>query len=621
MKHAVFKTITSRIPIFGGEGNSATLHSSRERHPQIVICASLFFLKFLLFDLLWCIPTTFSSFSYPTTYISKIFLSLCLAAPLALRMPKATVIALAAATDLWLVANLLYFRTYFTVIPAESYLLIGNLRDFTDSVVASLRWYDVIFPLTTAAMPYVLRTTARRPSHRWLVRYFSATAAAALSLLLLTLPAGGFRKSYAGMLVHRQMSATPTYSIFGTLIYNALDETPKMTPSRIAEIDEFIDGNRPDILVDAPVPHDIAVLILESFESWVLERSVEGKELTPNLNRLLREKRTLYAPHVQSQVKGGRSIDAQLLITAGLLPIDDGCFSARYPYSTYKTIVHALRESRPDTRAYAFTPDKATTWNQMIVARQFGFDRLFDRSEFSRDELTGHGNHKRIADAPFLAECMDKLETLAAEKDCPRYIQCITFSGHTPFVIPEHLRRISFSNAVPQLMADYMTAANYTDSAIGAFIERLRNHPQFRDAVIVITGDHEGLASDRAALAKSDAGRGIVSENCFTPLIVLNSPVAMRYEAVMGQADIHPTLLDLFGLGNRRWRGVGHSILQPDAPHAAIDSTGETVGNPEDSNTVQRLREAWRISDVIIRGDYFAAKNGKGAKNSGKTRE
>lgn len=523
-------------------------------------------------------------------------------------MPKATVITLAVAVDLWLVANLLYFRTYYTAIPAESYLLIDNLRDFTDSVAASLRWYDALFPLTTAAKTYILLTCEPRPSRRWIIRYFSAAATAAFCLILLTLPAGGFRKSYANMLVHRQMSATPTYSILGTLIYNALDKTPDMTPALIAEIDEFIDNSRPATLVDAPIPHDIVVLILESFESWALERSVEGKELTPSLNRMLREERTLYAPHVQAQVKGGRSIDAQLLITAGLLPIDDGCFSARYPYSTYETLVHALLENSPDVCAYAFTPDKATTWNQMIVARQFGFDRLFDRREFSRDELTGHGNHKRIADAPFLAECMDKLESIADEEDCPHYIQCITFSGHTPFVIPEHLRRIAFSSAVPRLMADYMTAANYTDSAVGSFVERLRNHPQFRNALIVITGDHEGLASNRAVLTKSDAGCGVVCENCFTPLIVLNSPVKMRYEAILGQADIYPTLLDLFGLGDRRWRGVGHSILQPDAPHAAVDSSGNTIGQPDNPYAMQRLREAWRISDVIIRGDYFAAK-------------
>lgn len=64
----------------------------------------------------------------------------------------------------------------------------------------------------------------------------------------------------------------------------------------------------------------VVVIFVESLESWVLERSVEGQELTPCLNRLLHEERTLCAPQVVTQVKGGRSIDAQLLVTAGLPP-------------------------------------------------------------------------------------------------------------------------------------------------------------------------------------------------------------------------------------------------------------------------------------------------------------
>lgn len=65
--------------------------------------------------------------------------------------------------------------------------------------------------------------------------------------------------------------------------------------------------------------------------------------------------------------------------------------------------------------------------------------------------------------------------------------------------------------------------------------------------MIVITGDHEGLASERPALASSAAGRGLVSEGRFTPLIVVNAPAAMRCTDTVGQIDIYPTLLDCWG--------------------------------------------------------------------------
>lgn len=68
--------------------------------------------------------------------------------------------------------------------------------------------------------------------------------------------------------------------------------------------------------------------------------------------------------------------------------------------------------------------------------------------------------------------------------------------------------------------------------------------------MVVITGDHEGLADHRKELCHTKAGKGIISEDEFTPFIVLNSPVPMHYLKVMGQIDIYPTLLNLLGLEN-----------------------------------------------------------------------
>lgn len=536
------------------------------RNRLIQLFCLLFFLKFLLFDLLWCLDTTFSSFSYPIAYLSKSILALLLTLPLVLRAPRWVEAVVALATDLFLVANLLYFRTYYTAIPLESYALAGNLRDFTASVTESLRWPDLLFPLSTAAALLAARRMPQpRLPRRGLVRYANALLLSSLLTAALLVGKGGFRRSYEAMLVHRQLSATTTYSLFGTLLYEALRERVEFTPELAGEVERWLAAGRPaadaeeaaeelsaggdsaageeadalrtGALADAPhaahpdtglKPHSAAqpgtdssigpdahspaplaarssahpatqpqafpddrrrvvVIFVESLESWVLERSVEGQELTPCLNRLLHEERTLYAPQVVTQVKGGRSIDAQLLVTAGLLPLENGCWSALCPHTAYPLLVKAFRQRHPGARALLITPDKEIVWNQMIV----------------------------------------------------------------------------------------------------------------------ITGDHEGLASERPALASSAAGRGLVSEGRFTPLIVVNAPAAMRCTDTVGQIDIYPTLLDLLGLDDYHWYGLGRSLLRADAPRAAVDPRLERVGAAVDSTTEQHLRQAWSLSDRIIRSDYF----------------
>lgn len=87
-------------------------------------------------------------------------------------------------------------------------------------------------------------------------------------------------------------------------------------------------------------------------------------------------------------------------------------------------------------------------------------------------------------------------------------MQLVTYSGHAPFKLPEELKEIHFSPAIPQKMNDYMTTARYTDKAIGKFVEYLKTLPQYDETLIVITGDHEGLATYREELCNAPGWQG-----------------------------------------------------------------------------------------------------------------
>ena len=118
--------------------------------------------KMLYFDFIWALGTTFSGFQFPLGYVTKIGLASLLMLPLLWARRRWYVITICVLIDLWLVANLMYFRTYFTIIPASSYGLVGNLADFTDSVWESLRWADLGFPATTAILIIAIAKTDLR---------------------------------------------------------------------------------------------------------------------------------------------------------------------------------------------------------------------------------------------------------------------------------------------------------------------------------------------------------------------------------------------------------------------------------------------------------------------------
>lgn len=574
-----------------------------------IIFAVGIFLTFVAFDVIWCMDTTFASFSFFETYATKIIATLALAGVYALMRCRWAQIVVMALLDVLLVANLMYFRTYYSAIPASSYLEAGNLADFKASVTDSLRWADIVLPLitiATAVMAFRYKTTKRQPLTAVLKWWAAPLAGFALLLTGVNLCKGGFHKSLRSVRQSAYLCSAdaPIFSVFGCIWYDITDAAEPITPEKQAEIERWLASQPKHQPADSVTEKrsNLLIVFAESLESWVLEKKVDGKEITPCLNRLLKEKSTLYAPNVLTQVKGGRSIDAQLMICSGLLPLMSGTYSSLYYDNTFYTLQKAMRGLK-HSRSYLLTIDKVSTWNQGAVARSFGTDTIISYHDFKMTEA--FGTHKRIGDASFFQQCREKIERGEVWKPGESvYMQFVTYSGHAPFKLPDHLRTITFPASIPEKAADYMTTAHYTDKAIGDFVAYLKTLPQYKETIVVIVGDHEGLASYRQELVGNPACRGLVSDKQLTPFIVLNSPVGMRYDKFMGQIDIYPTLLNLMQLDAYRWHGLGQSILDPRKQGVAVGSVMNVEGTGSDKE-VERLKEAHTVSDYMLRYDWL----------------
>ncbi|MDR1524958.1 MAG: LTA synthase family protein [Tannerella sp.] len=623
------------------------------------MCLLLFLLllfKVLWFDFSWCVISTFRPFSYAELYVFGILFAAVFLMPFVLFRKTVIVWIVDVMLGFLFVSNLIYFRTYYTAIPLSSYGLAANMLDFTSSVYESLRWEDIMYPLSTLAAAFFCRRrrAAETPPaasgrlaafgrYMLLVMIFVSLAA------VLLLVKGGFKKSYELLQdSYTHTCGTPLYTIAGSLYYDYIRDKEVYTPETGRHIDGWLErhlasGRRSDakclqleastFLPDGcAVPErplmperrmNCIIILAESLESWVLERTVEGQEIMPRMNRLLRDSTTLYAPNVLSQVKGGRSIDAQLMINTGLLPVDIGVYSLKYSQSFFPSLAKALEEKYGEVYACTLTADKPFVWNQSVIAPAFGYDSLVSKNHFMQDEKVGPHYRHQLGDVSLLRQCAGKINDGRVWKDGANLLQIVTYSGHFPFVLPDDLKEVHFSGDIPLRMRDYMTVANYTDRALGSFVEAIRSVPGFDNTLIVITGDHEGLADMRDNLCRDKAGQGIVSDAPFVPFIVLNVPPALRsamqdafdlsgagirYKKVMGQVDIYPTLLDLLELTDYTWRGMGRSILDPAKKGIAVNAHNAVYGDTTDVSGIQHLKEAWKVSDEIIRYDYFRHK-------------
>ena len=574
--------------------------------PVTKIFTNVWFFKFILFDIIWCLQTTFTPFSSAALYCNTILVTLVLALPYVLLRRRWLQIVMMLGLDGLLISNLMYSRTYNSVIPLESYLLAGNLSDFMASVVDSMRWIDLLFPISTLVAGLWVRRYAPEARLAWrrVVHYMAIIIAVGAICGLLLVPKGGFSKTIDDMQSANYYSCvTPEYTFFGSLLYDAMHTDAPCTPQIQEEVKTWfaLQPNYVPLSDSISERKNLVVVLCESLESWVIGLRMEGKEITPNLNRAIADTQTLYAPNTLTQVKGGRSIDCQLLLNAGLLPLRSGCYAMKYTGNNYHTLTKAMA-STYNSRSYLLTVDKPVTWNQAQVAKAFGIDTLLSKDSWQLDEKVG--SRKKLGDVSFMRQAVEKMKTEQIWKRGEHvYLQFVTYSGHNPFILPDNLKRIQLKGNYPRKMLDYMTMANYTDHAIGILLQYLKSRPDWHETMVVIVGDHEGLAADRADIRRSAEGRRVVSAIQFTPFIVLNSPVTMRYDGILGQVDMYPTILNLMHLDNYYWRGMGQSILDKRKVAVAVGSQMNIEGDVSHASKVEinRLTQAHTIADWVIR--------------------
>lgn len=569
----------------------------------------------LLFDLFWMFQTTFRAFGYlpfwPILFLNATIMTL----PSLFSRNGIWNLFVLLIADTLFISNLMYCNTYYNAIPLQSYFIAGNLSDFGASVADSFRWYYVFLPILSL-LAFIIYSLLKfrnciKPS---LLPYSGLILVLFLLTWVADLPFGG---SFAriGMMkdnAYEASSVSTVYSIPGFLAYDLHKSTMGITQKEEKEVGEWLKFHRQlteKLSEDSTCQNfqnrkNLILILCESLESWPIGKIVEGKEITPELNRLIADSATFFAPNVVSQVGPGRSIDGQLLILAGMLPMKNNVYAYETEGNQFYTLPKALKMR--GTHSYLISCDKPYVWNQTRVARAFGIDTLIQAADFYNDEPVG--GHKRLSDGGLMKQSIEKMRKgeLWPEGE-PGFLIWVTYSGHNPFKLPDKLRRISFEGDYPEIIRNYMTTANYTDHAIGMLIDYLRSRSDWEETMVVITGDHEGLASYRNEAIQNPATANIVDPGQHTPLIIINSPLAERYEGEMGEVDIYSTLLDLMKLSDYEWKGMGLSVVNPGFPGVAIGSTGNIEGNINEvpAEILDHLVKARDISDIILRFDLL----------------
>ena len=173
----------------------------------------------------------------------------------------------------------------------------------------------------------------------------------------------------------------------------------------------------------------------------------------------------------------------------------------------------------------------------------------------------------------------------------PFFMTLMTISMHIPFKeeawpLPDDLKK---AEGLTQMEKDYANMCRNTDRWIGTFLKSLPENT----IVFIASDHHQDIASSRSADPRAF-------------FMAVNSGRTERISRTVGQANLFPATLDILGAD------VKYGGLAPSGFDKSVDGTMDSYGNiygKPSREALDTLKRAYEISDMIIRGDYFQAKD------------
>lgn len=512
--------------------------------------------------------------------------------------------------DLWYYRGFTEFLNFFLLSETT------NLDNLGSTIKTMTRPIDVIFLIDIIIL--IIYAITNRELYRGVKR--------SISLFLITLVvSSGYiyyfhykvddqRRCFSGEAAFNQRWApTQTMSSLGTIGYHYFDgyrylknsKKYELTAKDKNDINNWYKNNQenlPDNEYSGMFKgKNLLIIQWESLENIVVNEKYEGQEITPNLNKLL--KNSYYFSNYHENVNTGTSSDADLMTNTGVYPVRDGATFFRYPENKYKHSLPKMMESMGYS-TYVYHPDKALYWNWRPALQSIGFQNCYDSSCYNIKETIGLG----IADKNYFSEIIPMIEK---EKQ-PFYTFVVTLSSHAPYELPKKDKYLNFDSKFNDtVLGKYFQALNYTDSALGDFMNKLSEKGLLDNTMVVIYGDHTSVHkyyADKVASIRPQESWW-KNEDKEIPLLVYNPSIQGKtFDVQGGQIDLMPTVSYLMGISKDKYENsaLGKVLFNTNKNYTILNSLN-MCGKYTD-NEKNHATDGIYLSDKMVRSDYFKNK-------------
>lgn len=498
-------------------------------------------------------------------------------------------------TLIWSFVNVFYARFFHQYLNWSSIGQAGNLSDASviNSILAEFHAIDLFYPIFAILFIGIFILTKKSDIISKSLKTIILTWFVGIILGVFVHSLYIFHPHYGvvyalekTMFTPEKMdSMWPNWTVFHKGFFRKLvleqlarDKEIKLTEEEIEEIEKAYSDHslRVTHRTAADSVQNIIFILVESYLSVTSDLVVDGKEITPNLNRLKRDSTVYFNSHMRPNVSIGESADGQFIYMAGLLPLHSEITVSKAKRNRLIGLPEQMKKRFPELTSMTIIPTNPSLWEQKPMTEAYSFDNLYSMIDYQAEMKDNEDNG-------FLTDGMIfKYASYKDDSNTQPFVSLIlTMSMHQPYdACQEHGFTLTDKN-LPQRYKNYLTSCHYTDMQIGKYFEDLKAKGLYDKSLIIIVADHD-------ARARYLDMEGKISDEI--PIFIINGGFnpTEAWQGECNQLDVYTTILDIMGI-DCKWRGLGHTLLNKDYQNSVTS-------------------EAQDISDKIVYSNYFSLK-------------
>ena len=230
---------------------------------------------------------------------------------------------------------------------------------------------------------------------------------------------------------------------------------------------------------------NVIILQLESVQEFVINKKINGMEITPNLNRFLNDNIEFTNMHMQSY---STTADSEHSTITSIYPMENGMSFSQYYTNTYDNIFRLFNDKGYHT-SYMHG-NYPYFWNRGNVYGRMKLDELVLMEQFDdiSEKINGY-----LSDELLYKQAVQKMKSY----ENPFFSYVVAASSHTAFNLEGLQDRSKVNIDVGKyndtFFGNYLEAINYADYAFGVFLNELKENELYDDTAILVFGDHNGL--------------------------------------------------------------------------------------------------------------------------------